>query len=357
MENNGNGEFIFTPKPDKPESKTVNPVRITSANSWSFYIYNIIVNKYVGTTEFTITEHSRNDSENMIDRTQIINLDKFPHGFYAGNFRAEKTIVKNGDTVTLTWSGDKATYKILYGPDPEVVTFSDDRTWKSKRLTDTTNFILEVSHQEEGKKVIAYFNTTVMVREPSITVKDLTVSGKTSMRGDLTVDGKASMKGALTVKEGITDSGDLLVAGKTSMQGDLTVAGKTDMQGGMFGKRVQGIGAGKYRAKTDGIVIGWVTPKGDNPYDRSALSIKCSTNGYKASATGGHFENVYGDPHKTKWDAYKMPSSFCMPVKKDNEFELSCEFGKKIETSPSYNFVWIPIGSDSDVTLEEIDRK
>jgi len=161
------GVFTATPNSDDDTITT---------DGLIFQIYNIQVNKQVGTFTFSITENSSNENQNFHDRTKAYELAKFPYGFYVENFAVSSSIVQVNDTVKLTWSGsDNAIYKIRYKYGEKLVNVTDLRSWTSPPLTNITTFALEVTVEEKGESVETKLYVTVIVANPDITATKLDV--------------------------------------------------------------------------------------------------------------------------------------------------------------------------------------
>ena len=161
---------VFTATPKSPSDNKI------TKDGLSFQIYNIQVNKQVGTFTFSIVEHSSVDNKKFSDKANSHNMAKFPYGFYVNNFAASVPMVDNGNPVTLTWSGsDLGSYTILYGT--QSVDVTEVRSWTSPGITDTTTFALKASVQEQGETVDNYLYVTVIVNQPEIKCTSLTATG------------------------------------------------------------------------------------------------------------------------------------------------------------------------------------
>lgn len=163
------GTFTATPK--TPTNNLI------TKEGLSFQLFNIQVNKQVGTFTFSVVENSSKDNSTFSDKKNEYDLAKFPYGFYVNDFSASSPLVQDGETVTLKWSGsDLGTYTILYGTASVDVTTK--RIWTSPALTQTTTFSLKATVQEKGETVNIYFYITVIVNEPDIKCTTLTSIGE-----------------------------------------------------------------------------------------------------------------------------------------------------------------------------------
>jgi microcystin-dependent protein len=65
-------------------------------------------------------------------------------------------------------------------------------------LTETTTFILDVAAQQGGQTVKLYFSVTVVVANPDITAKNLTVLDMSTLQGPVSVEATLSVAGAIS---------------------------------------------------------------------------------------------------------------------------------------------------------------
>ncbi len=169
---------VFTATPKSPSDNKI------TTDGLSFHIYNIQVNKQIGTFTFSIVEHSSVDNKKFSDKANSYDMAKLPDGFYVNNFAASAPMVDNGNPVTLTWSGsDLGSYTILYGA--QSVDVTEVRSWTSPGITDTTTFALKASVQVEDGTVDNYLYVTVIVNQPEIKCTSLT-AGSVIVSGNLT---------------------------------------------------------------------------------------------------------------------------------------------------------------------------
>ena len=230
----GQADGVFVATPD------AGPVDLGSQGLTVMFT-GIAISPLVGTSAIEILEWaSGNDTPaprpEEPPRSTTVRVSKFPAGFFAGNLSATPPQVANSGSTNLTWIGSAgATYRIFCGGNPPV-DVSDVRSWASPPLADTTSFVLEASAEQGGQMVFLYFQLTVVVSEPSVIAKDLSVLTASTLNGAVTV-GTETAPADLTVQGGVSASaeasvGSLNVSGNTAVGGDLSVTGAAALKAG-----------------------------------------------------------------------------------------------------------------------------
>lgn len=256
------GVFIATPK--KPEYAEI------TADGLVFQIYNIKVNKQVGTFALTVQEHSSAGSTGLSPHTSIFHIAKFPYGFFVSDFTARVPEVKVGQPVELTWHGsDNAIYTILYSD--QTVNVTNVRKWQSPPLVRDTVFILKVSVQSQGETVETYLATVVSVQHPQLEATSLHVLqtatvdgamsvGKQGAAADLTVNGAVTINGNETLNGNETVSGNETVNGNAVIHGTLHVDGQTTLKSASADTlNVRSVETGSARVQENLDVAGMIT--------------------------------------------------------------------------------------------------
>ncbi len=366
---------VFTATPVTPEDNKI------TTDGLSFQIYNIQVNKEVGTFTFSVVENSSTNGTTYTDKTNNYNLTKFPYGFYVNNFAVSAPMVDDGSPVTLTWSGsDLGAYTIMYGT--HTVDVTDVRSWTSPNLTDTTTFALKATVQSQGDTVDTYLYVTVIVSNPELIAKSLQVSEKVriddglnnlalSIGGDpaLQVDAPGTAGGRFTVQShanngyvGINNAnpshmldvnGDLNITGATSLE-SLITSGTVSILG-----PAQLISAGSYTAPThytaptDGFVIGSISHPGNADINSVTWITACS-NTVSLSAVGGNASWL--SANGKSWDNFSNNSSLTLPVRKGEVFSVSIQNGSGTTPAPT-GFWWKPIGVGAVTALSDEEVK
>jgi len=183
------GSFVLKPAPGNPGVIDTQGLTVT--------ITGIQVSPIVGTAIVKLVEVATADTNPPQVRLCSISVPKFPAGFYAGDFDASAPMIQNGGTVNLSWAGSpNAQYTLLWADHSRDV--SKVNLWTSPPLTDTTTFILEVSAQEAGQTVTLRFSVTVIVANPDITAKSLTVLTTSILKGTVTADAGLNVTGAIS---------------------------------------------------------------------------------------------------------------------------------------------------------------
>jgi len=359
----GPGVFIFTPK--------TGPVKV-STQSLTIEFTGIQVNTLVGTALVTLNEWAASGSNapppvtGPPSGTIQFAVAKFPYGFYAGNFTADKPMVQNGQKPVLSWTGSvNATYLMLYEANPPL-DVSTLRTWSPPQpLTQTTTFILQVSAQQGGQTASIDFSITIEVSNPSLSAKDLTVLTNANLNGPVTVGTSSapadlSLKGNLNAGQNASVSGTLNAAvfnasGAAKLMSTLNVTGAATFAGALtasgalaaggtvafLGQPVQVSGSGT--AATDGFLIGSISQPSDGSY-RFNGTIYGSSGGITVQATGGGWvsginpPNYYGDP---------VSGSFILPVRKGASWQVGVIQPWVSIPLPPIAFYWIPLGVGS----------
>jgi hypothetical protein len=330
-------------------------------------LYDIIVNKTVGTTQIVISEEASTSSIGPFDPNALgVYEGKFPYAFFAGDFHATAIQVNNGGQTTLAWIGSQnATYTILWGANTQDV--SSVRSWQTPKLYDTTTFYLQVSFTQQGETVVQYFSLTVAVANPSIVATTLEVLNTATMDSTLTTKGNTTLQGTLTVPAGTTTlrdavansmtvhgtaSSSLLTSGgvqSTSYANlvNLTVTGNFTLNSPatMF-TNVQSIAGNRnYYAQTDGFIIAAVQANGID-YTQSCLGWAYVNSGDVSYwCTGGNFNSLAGRTNT---------SNMCIaPVRRGRYCAVGYQNANGISVAPYYYFWWIPMGTGNVSTSGE----
>jgi hypothetical protein len=137
------------------------------------------INTEVGSAPLHVTlswrEHfPDNDNDPWSDGVTTFDVGKFPPGFRMDNFKADRLIVDNSDTITLTWEASGASsLKLLY--DAAEINVLNHTTHTVPNLTHTTVFYLRGTVQAGNNTVERTLTCTVTVQIPDLTVSRLTV--------------------------------------------------------------------------------------------------------------------------------------------------------------------------------------
>jgi hypothetical protein len=333
--NPGAGPGLFVAKP-------INGKPITITNQGIFVSFNNIqVSMVVGTATVTVVESATTtpDSGAPTPRTCALAVPKFPYAFYAGNLTLEKPLIQNGQPAVLTWTGsENAKYTLLFGT--HSVDVSNERTYTTLPLTETTTFILEVAAQVGGQTVKVYFTATQVVANPSIVAKELAVLTTSKLEGPLTVGttptpAQATVNGPLSVTGTITTP--TVQAVSAIVSGSLTANAATIAALGTPQTATSGTAA------TDGFVIGWVGCPPNSERSRLCNTvITLSLNGTAyAQATGGNVligfinPNIYGGV---------LAGSAIMPVPKGAKWSTDVEAVGGTEITAPTGFWWVSLG-------------
>lgn len=218
------GPGIFTATPTKPMYQKID------ANGLVFQLYNIKVNRQVGTFAFTIQEHSSSDGSAFSNYKDVYEIAKFPYGFFVGGFTASAAEVQVGTPVLLTWHGARnATYTMLYNNQSVDVTLL--RRWQSPPLTSNTTFILKVTPtlEESSEDINTYLQVTVDVRDPDL-VTDMFVVKETASIGTqieghaVTVNGMQNLSGDLTVGGRVAQSNNIWFQNGATLQEQVSIS-------------------------------------------------------------------------------------------------------------------------------------
>ena len=177
------GSGRFAARPDTAEMGTI------TTQGLALVIAGIHVSTYVGTTPLEVEEVATDSDESPRTRFGTLLVSKFPEGFFAGDLQPTRLRIHNQETVDLTWAGSPAaTYRIYWDDRDEDVTHV--RRWTSPPLAETTLFTLVVEVQAHGFTVEEHFTAWVVVSDPSLVVRDLTVRGPARLDGSLQVAGR-----------------------------------------------------------------------------------------------------------------------------------------------------------------------
>jgi hypothetical protein len=327
-------------------------------------------------------------------------VSTFPDGFFfdsliptvqSGSALVPVAQVMNGSTVTLTWNSSvvdvkaQTVYYSSASAGQQTANPSVLGEWTSPPLTSDTVFAVSVVAQSTGgEPLTAALQTEVAVQNPalvagSITTGTATVTGNETIGGSLTANGITAtgveVNGSLTAN-GASVSGALragsatvngpLTAGATTVNGALSASsaslsgnvqagslttGSATVMSGLNAKPgpvslvtgAQQIGAGTYRANTDGFaigVVGW--PSSTSP---GCVGYAVGTGGgMTLLATGGNL-GAFGP----LWSDYQASNgnSFVLPVAAGASYGLAasqCDGGLQQAAAPIW-FYWVPLGT------------
>jgi len=278
------------------------------AQGLSVVFTGIKVSQIVGTAQLRVLETAGTGGRPSERRVAVVALAKFPYNFSAGNFSAETPLVPNGGSAILSWSGSQqAIYTILWSTHSQVV--SNQRRWTSPPLSDVTSFILQVTVQQGGQTVELRFGATVVVANPSIVAKELTVDGASILK-------RVAVKGTLDVQDRLAAKGPVSFFAES--------------------KRIQT----GFRANTDGFVIGKIFYDYPGPMKKCWGLIRGESSLGNAEATGGNCV-IWGNGLISN-----VASSFLLPVQAGTNFRLLKFFHPESQVEPTIEITWVPLGRD-----------
>jgi hypothetical protein len=350
------GVFLLVPQ-------SGNPVPV-STDGMVIQFYNIPVNQQVGTVAITVTETATSSSSPAEARTAVFNAAKFPYGFYFANLTAQVPMVQEGSSVTLTWQGsDNATYSIQWNEEP-AVDVTNVRSWTSPVLSNDTTFLLKATVVSQGETVFAYLSTTVIVANPELQASSLQVTGATNLQGATTI-GTGSTQA--TVNGNLTVNGATLLSGSTTLSGS-TVAGNVAVNGNLSSgtsatfndvaingtlaaiKGAQGFDQGTYTAKTDGIVVAYISSGGAPPGNYCQGYII-------ATMPYGTFW-LSGGNYTSPGYYYNGGSMMSLPLAKGQSCSIAFQNSSANQNNPARQMSFLPLGSipqDSEMLVKVSD--
>ncbi|MFI9319263.1 hypothetical protein ACIGXI_05620 [Kitasatospora aureofaciens] len=226
-------EFVFTPAADHG---TIGP-----DTGFTIQLSQIPINRKVGTSPITVTEHSRTGNSAFQKRSTTFGVGKFPADFYLRNLVATPLVIDNScdpdpndpekdcREVTLTWErSTNATYELLYGNTSLNVT--NGTTRKVPNVTsDTTFYLRGTAGTDSTNPVVRTLSAHVSVLKPDLEVRNLTVRGTTELIGTTQANGLTVNTGhALTAHGPITANGTLTANGPITTNDTLTAKGPID---------------------------------------------------------------------------------------------------------------------------------
>jgi hypothetical protein len=334
-------EGVLMATPNKPEYAEI------TTDGIFFQIYNIHVNRQVGTFELHLVESAHKGTDPDVKRDNAYKLPKFPYGFSVSNFRASATEVQDGQPVILSWEGSEgATYTLTYGESPPV-DVTGLFSWPKPpglALHGDTTFMLDASAQVEGQTVHVYQSVTVTVADPEIVATSLTVNQASALLGPTTV-GTTQAPQPLTVN-GPTTLTDLTVDTTATVTHGLAASGALSVGGPVQAfSAAQPVQPGSYpAATTDGWVIGEIDPF-EGPWKTFPLwgilvatcgaTTACATGGMIAiPSNGGYIGN------------YPLAGSLALPVPQGATWTI-CSYYANYPGWPSLAsayFWWVPLG-------------
>jgi|GEM_PF-3263421 len=177
----------------------------------------------------------------------------------------------------------------------------------------------------------------------------LSITGQTNMAnatvgGTLTANGQSNLK-ATNV------AGSLSASGIATLSGGLNVMGALSMLAG-----AQPVSPGSYAAKTDGFLLGYVAAP---PNQSNKLCITWiygwNSDGVSIATLGGNVGMFKPSNSWQKWQA-SNPQSFLIPVRKNTSWGMSVQNDGSNEVNAPTSFWWIPTGSATIATFEEISE-
>ncbi|PSJ27092.1 hypothetical protein B7P34_19320 [Streptosporangium nondiastaticum] len=179
-EHRGGGVFHVRPTEPGTELKPGERIVITFAD--------VVVNEAAGTATLGIGETTGSAGGALRERAGGgRKLVKAPAGAMLEDFRPDRTIVPNGETVTLTWKCvDGPDYELFYGDQREVVNgyiTDGNGEWTSPPLHTATAFMLLGSTEEAGSPVTYGLTTAVTVDVPDLEVGSLDANGVVRLFG------------------------------------------------------------------------------------------------------------------------------------------------------------------------------
>lgn len=274
-------EGIFSATPKKPMYNKLSTAGIV------IQIYNVKVNRQVGTFALTIQETSSTDGTHFTKHTDVYNIAKFPYGFFVSDFTASTPEVNDGTPVLLTWHGSAdAAYAILYGS--EVVDVTRLRRWMSPPLHNDTTFILRVTPVDtgDGTPVTTYLQTTVNVHNPDLAAAALLVK-QTLTVGSNPEQSAVSVYGTQTNDSGITVGGPqqqpiIWFEGATGVTGG-TTSQALQVGGTVLGQKLSGATKVSGTATIQSDVLG----NGNSTIDTLVVDGNLTVNGILSGRRAG----------------------------------------------------------------------
>ncbi|MEU1310557.1 hypothetical protein ABZ419_16900 [Streptomyces cinnamoneus] len=179
-EHRGGGVFAVRPGAPGTELKPGEQVVVT--------LDDVVINRAVGTAVLGIGETSADANGTLRERaTGGRQLVKAPSEAMLEDFRPDRTIVPNGETVTLTWKCvDGPEYVMFWADQRETVNgyiVDGHGTWESPPLHTATAFMLLASTEKDGVPVTYGLTAAVTVDVPDLEVGSLDANGVVRLFG------------------------------------------------------------------------------------------------------------------------------------------------------------------------------
>ncbi|MER7468379.1 hypothetical protein [Streptomyces sp. NPDC097981] len=180
------GDGVFHMRPASPGTQLKPGARLVVT------LAGVAVNRTVGTVTLGVSEGAvEGDGPGGLLRrgaSDALRLAKAAPNAMLEDFRPDRVVVPNGETVTLTWKCEVGPdYEIFYGDQRRPVNgFIDaggNGSWTSPALTTATAFMLLGSTERDGVPVTYGLTTAVTVDMPDLEVGDLEANGTVRLFG------------------------------------------------------------------------------------------------------------------------------------------------------------------------------
>jgi hypothetical protein len=291
----------------------------------------------------------------------------------------------NGSPILFRWQSN-GTFFQIYERSNQTPIYSGSQTSFTLEagVTHDTTFFLAASTsgatpggQSPGFEPIFLYDTiTITVLRPDLTPNTIAAAGSVTLNGPFVTNGSSDMKGPVSITN-LTAGSSLTSLGMTNLATTrvseaLTVVGNTELADATINGRLEaqagadfpgGINATAgparllgpsevigdpilpvYKADTDGLVIGMVTP---SPFqDRLNIGlarITATSDGFMATAMGGI---VGGFDKKGRTIRTPSTNTFTLPVRKGAEVAINV-LQDSADAPVITEFRWIPFGHGS----------
>ncbi|MCC3773260.1 hypothetical protein [Streptomyces sp. UNOB3_S3] len=176
------GDGVFRVRPTEPGTELKPGERIVIT------LTDVVVNAAVGTAALGISETAGDAAGVLRERAAgDRKLAKAPAEAMLEDFRPDRTIVPNGETVTLTWKCvDGPDYELFYGDQRETVNdkiVDGNGEWTSPPLRTATAFMILATTEKDGAPVTYGLTTAVTVDVPDLEVGSLDANGVVRLFG------------------------------------------------------------------------------------------------------------------------------------------------------------------------------
>lgn len=222
QENNGD-QMVFIVTPLSGTS-----IGITGSNQPTITIQNVQVSTLLGTAVLAITENSSTTNGNFTAHTDELLLVKTPVNFVVHDFASQNCSVGYGGTATLSWLGarDPNTRYFIYGPSTPSVDVSNQSSWRTPALYQTTTFVLRTETPYQGETLTKYQSVTVAVVEEDVNAYSLTVANSAIFNGAATFNRDSTFSGG-TFNSTLTCNGPVTVNASLTVTGTINIGSAT----------------------------------------------------------------------------------------------------------------------------------